>query len=278
MVRAALRGDGEIYAAGNSVEEKRVRKIPVLDTIRRILNNLYYAFSDNSVIAVFILVGLTTVCVLYNQLAVYMRIAIVSSFVVICGTAYAGMSSYNYYFTLVASYALFGLVAIGMFFERLVVQGGDECYFNRTCVYLSAIIIAVGCLFLINDSVKSSVLLNSEPQDQEVIAQQMEYYADGEDYTFFELGFLDYGVFEVAKKTPEVQFFFYPNIDVSSQPEPYDGQVSYLNNKITKFVITRGFNSEDYSSFQPLIDNYELVSKYTNPGGLTHFVYRVKEY
>ncbi len=115
--------------------------------------------------------------------------------------------------------------------------------------------------FTVNSVVTDSVIIDREPRVQEVIAQQMELNAKG-DKTLFELGCLDRSFYAASKQYPTVQYFYLPNVSMEESPEPFSGQMSYLQNKSTEYFIWRGFNPEHYPDAQVAIENYHHVTTY----------------
>lgn len=86
-------------------------------------------------------------------------------------------------------------------------------------------------------------------------------------------------LFTTAGLTPNVKYFFSPNIYYNMYPEIRDSQAKYIEEGATKFVIdcTNGFNYEFYQTFEPLKANYNLIDSVRTEGEtITYYLYKRK--
>lgn len=252
------------------------------DTISRIIKNLYEAFLNNRLITMLIILGLAVLTLSKKYLTNWGKIIILTVFVGLSVGQYSSVWIFPYHFMPMVSFAIIGLIVVCAFIENYVLSGENNPS-NKRIESISAIelhsisiVFVLTLAFLNNTNINSSFLIDKDPLKQEVLAQQMDYYSQGSDYSFFELGFLESGVYQAAKKYPEVLYFFLPNIDVEINAEPYASQCSYIDNKATDYIIWRGFNDENVPIIEPIDINYDRVATYISKDDEYYMLYMKK--
>lgn len=225
-------------------------------SIKKIIQRVYAEFNNYPIVFILILLGVS--CIIYantTRINSYGKIALISSFIVLVGTTYPGKSSFPYYYSVIASYSLWGAIAIAYFIEKNILK-----YDLSLKNILTAGIFFFGLTFLYNDLILESIIINKEPYPQDIFNAQMLMYSPT-DTSFFECGMMEWGFVSQSKADPCVQYFFYPNIDQSSAPEVFNGQLEYIQNQETEFIITYGFDIDSPPEIPYLNDYYHEISR-----------------
>ena len=229
----------------------------ISDACIRIIDNIYTEFTTYKINSILILIGMICVLFCMKKIDWYGKIAFILSFIVLVGTTYAGLHSYSYYYTIIASYAFAGLLAIAYFFQNPLSH-----YFNSMRYVIAAGILFTGIVFYGNDLLFDSLLFEKNPYPQDIFAQQMKLRSPNGDCSFFECGMMEWGFYSQAKADPYVPYFFYPNINSSIYDGIANAQYSYIENSETEFIVFYGFSKDQYPDFPYLNDNYHFVTMY----------------
>ena len=242
-------------------------------TLAGTIGRIYEALTEHYINALFILIGITVVCISKKYLDIWGKLILVISFLTLCGTTYVGSLSWNYYYTLPAIYAFIGYaVIINLFTNKISESNNNEFSPIALCV-----ILAFGGTFFINTSITSAIITNTEPRVQEVFSQQMELLNVDEEVTVFNLGLLESGFLPTAGKYPVVQYFYLPNSSGEEGAEPYGGQISYLNDARTEFFVWKGFSPDNYPEGDGITANYDYVSTYHTNDDIFYMLYQRKK-
>ncbi len=241
-------------------------------TLQGAINNAYSALLEHPTISFLVLLGILSYVISKKFLTLSGKIILPLFFVVLLGTTYAGKLSFGYYYTLVAVFAVFGIIFLVRTFRSALEDLSGIC--NPVIL---ALCLSLGMSFFVNRSITASWLLHSEPYAQEVFGQQMQLLSGNRDYSFFELGFLESGFFAASHQYPKVQYFFLPNITPDENPDPTNGQFSYLDNATTDFFIWAGCGAEDYPSYKGIDEHYRYVATYHKGNDPFYMLYQKTE-
>lgn len=187
----------------------------------------------------------------------FWRIAFVFSFIVLTGMTYMGVNEYSYYYLLISTFSIFGIIMIMRIVEILLLHKYD-CR-TRIC---GICLFFVLCTFYVNNTILESIPLSREPLMQDVLVQEMKRRAEDGDISFFEYDMLENGFVSQAKTAPSVRYFFYPNINDTIYPDVRNEQLEYINNKTTEYIIFERFSEDDYPSHEYLDRNYQFAYMY----------------
>ena len=240
------------------------------DACIRIVNKIYSEVQKYPLSFVFIVIGISLLIFIDSRMNAYGKFAVIFAFVVIVGTTYAGHRSYEYYYSIIASFSFWGII------ELLSIINKKGIFDNINTSMVLSIGFTSFCLtFIINDQILDSIFIQREPYPQDIFAAQMNLYSPL-DTSFYECGMMEWGFCSQAKADPYVQYFFYPNIDESKCPEVLNGQLDYINNQTTQFIITYGFDIDSPPYIPGLNENYHEISKiqYHHKTGESFWLYQ----
>jgi len=238
------------------------------DTFFRIFNQ----FMEFKLSSIFILIGIVGMLFGKKIIVVYGKMVIVLSVLVLLFTTYMGEQVYQYYFTLVAIYAIFGEI----FIASIVEEGWIKNETNERRIEIGMSVFLVLLTFWVNNTLMESYLFDKEATVQDIIVHEMQLRSADGDTSFFELDMLEQGFYPQADKAPYVEYFFYPNILPDVYPKIQEEQNRYLKEKITEYVVVCRYAAEDYPTNEILNTNYEFVSKHTNNEDRTFMLYKRK--
>lgn len=85
-------------------------------------------------------------------------------------------------------------------------------------------------------------------------------------------------IFTLTNIVPNVRYFLTPNLSYSQYSKMRDEQEKYIENKKIQFVVlsSKSRNYEHFKSFDPLLENYELVDVYTEYSYTNFYLYKLK--
>lgn len=243
----------------------------ITDTVLRIISTVYEQFMINKVNSIMILTGMVGFLFSRRFLNWFGKFAFAGTFVILVGTTYAGSQSYDYYYTIIASFGVFGnLFLLYLLRDKLELLTSD----NR--IVLASGLLFVGLSMYCNDLILLSTLFDKEPTPQDILAQQMELRSVTGDVSFFEYDMLERGFYSQEEKAPFVQYFFYPNINDAVYSGVREAQLSYIADKKTEYVIFQRFRNDDYPELPLLNENYQYVTGYSYESGETFMLYQRK--
>lgn len=87
-------------------------------------------------------------------------------------------------------------------------------------------------------------------------------------------------LFTTTGITPNLKYFFSPNIYYNMYPEIRDNHAKYIENKEPMFIVnsSEGFNYDFFKTFEPFRNNYNLIDSTTiSDGSITYFLYKRKD-
>ncbi len=241
------------------------------DTIRQVMLRLYTAVLDNKLSFFLTIVGISGILFTRKYCDIYARIMMPFIYAATVFLMYAGSNSYEYYYSIVVSYACFGIVAITSYiYDKL-----PSIFLDRRLPFVAASV----CVFMtltVNKSMLDSFIFDTEPPAQEVLTYEMKRLADGGDESFFEYDMLEAGFFRAANASPYVKYFFYPNIDDSVYGGVREEQISYIDKALTEYILFERYSNEDYVTDEVVNKSYDFVKLYEtqNGTGKTYFLYK----
>ena len=234
-------------------------RLSFYDTLGFVTSQFIIGLASNPILG-FLMIGGILAFVLDKRLISdrLNRIGLMSCVVLSVIGTYGGGTRYVYYFLILSPLAILGVVAI---MDLLRTKYDNAIPFKSSSV--TAVIII---LFLFSLTLKynhNTYMLGMDKQDlfQYRFAAVMN---ETECNTLLNYGRLDLGLYTVTNITPNVKYFFKPNIDYARFPLIMDEQNQYIKERSIDYVVTVIRASEDSHKLNIpyLYDNYELIMEY----------------
>lgn len=174
----------------------------------------------------------------------YKKIFIIYSSVLLASGIYMGGHNYRYYYLPLVMYLIFGLIYIFKYFNNVP---------NKVYVLLT-LIFTIICICL-SDNVKEICI------EKEYYAQYKfkEIIETSNDQTILNFNELDLGMYLLLDQVPTIKYFEGQNISYYNYPYILDGQLSYIEKGVTKWIVSTDNNCELLDKYS----NYKLVAKET---------------
>ena len=129
---------------------------------------------------------------------------------------------------------IFGIIAVGVFFERYI----SKCKFPILINITGTVLIFAFSVFL-NGLTAYDLFLSDKPTTQQQIADVIWKEAKNSTPTLLEIDGLDSGFYTVAGIIPTEPYFFVYNVSHETYPYPREAQAKAVTEGHTEFIITR---------------------------------------
>lgn len=166
--------------------------------------------------------------------------------------------TYHFYYPLpVFAFVVPGLIYLGVFFEKYVTVSVSK----KLIVFSALLILLIGVNKRNFFSLGADSLLRNRYPDGPQFVFKDEILKEKKP-TLLNLGFGEgNALFVTTNITPDVKYFFCPNIYYDMYPDIRDNQAEYIREKKPMFVLdcNTGFNYDFFKEFEPFRQNYTLV-------------------
>lgn len=245
----------------------------ISDTVRQVILRYYSAILENKLSFFLAVTGIAGIAFSAKYCDIYARFMLPPVYMATVFLMYAGSNSYEYYYSIIAGFACFGIVVItAHIYEKI-----PTIFLNRRLPIVAAVV-CVLMTFTVNKSMLDSFIFDTEPSGQDVLVYEMNRLSEDGDVSFFEYDMLESGFYKAANAAPYVKYFFYPNIDDAAYSGVREEQTSYIDEAKTEYIVFERYSNEDYVNDEVVVKSYEFVSMYEtqNGTGKTYFLYKRK--
>lgn len=243
------------------------------DTVRQVILRYYSAILDNKLSFFLAVTGIAGITLSVKYCDIYARFMLPLVYIATVFLMYAGTNSYEYYYSIIAGFACFGIVVItAHIYEKL-----PTVFLNRRLPIVAASV-CVLMTFTVNKSMLDSFIFDTEPSGQDVLVYEMNRLSEDGDVSFFEYDMLESGFYKAANAAPYVKYFFYPNIDDIAYSGVREEQISYIEEARTEYILFERYSNEDYVNDEVVLKAYDFANMYEtqNGTGKTYFLYKRK--
>ena len=186
------------------------------------------------------------------------KIGLLSCMVLLVFCSYGGGTGYIYYFLIFSPFVILGVVVI---MDLLRTKCDNVIPFKESVVSVAIIILVLFSLTLKFNH--NTYMLGMDRQ--ELFQYRFAAVMNGtKDNTLLNYGRLDLGLYTVTNITPNIRFFYKPNIDYTRFPIIMDEQNRYIEERSIDYIVTVINASQDSHKLNIpyLYDNYELIMEY----------------
>lgn len=224
-------------------------------TIARIIPRLFEFYSATKGTFFLTLFGIMILVVSKKSADIYAKVGIVLGYFLTVYFSLMSENVYPYYFCIVATYAILGVVAIGC----LLGDRFDKKIDYRTFAISASVFFSIA-VFSVNDVILQSDLVDKEPKYQDIMAHEMKLRtkSDG-DFIYWDC--LALGVFPAADKAPAYKYYFTLNISRDRAPEMYEEMGRYLLDGGPEFIIAERYRNDSFLEGD-IVGKYDFVKMY----------------
>lgn len=234
-------------------------KASFLEMLGRMTTQFVFGLASNPILGLLLIIGI--IAFTLDKRFVGDRLTktgYLSCIVLLAYGTYGGGRGYIYYFLIFSPFVLLGFIAI---MDTLRTKYDGAVTMKKAAMI--ALIIVLTALPLTLNFNHNTYMLGVDKQElfQYRFAAAM---SETEGKTLLNYGRLDLGLYTVTNVTPNVRFFFKPNIDHARFPLIMDEQNRYIKERSIDYVVTVISASQDSHKLNIpyLYENYELVMEY----------------
>lgn len=252
---------------------------PLVMKIKTITAIFFNELRLNLTITILLAFGL--ISIIKNPVIKYAssKFAIICSYFFLTIVIFTGGIEFMYYYLICAPYMIFGFVYLNELLSTVKLT-----QISKLLIAALVLVIGVSTVARFHPNVRSTVIINGhktnykDTNKEEFFQYKVAHYINASDEkTLLNYDSLDIGAYFASQVTPTVQHFEKQNIDPSLYSGNQAGQLDAIEQKKTKFIVTRSLNIKDLDSNRSLAKNYKIVFSQEQTFENINFVYTLWE-